>query len=335
MTKKTTTAPEWTRVEMGKGCIRWTYGPQGGGRRKEDYARVDYDPKRGTTDGTRKYLAEVKTGTNCTGGYYENGIEAQARVEEIYASHHRSVAFDLARKKANKDALIAATGGAPKAKKVSKGTHTTYAADGKRTVTERKPAPKKPKAGAFPPITPKRPPVTAKEHAAQADAHGVANGFVHNRAIAAIEADLRAKAAALVAQAVEVWLPVQTAPVATSVERLADEVGREPRKLTTKLTDDDVDDCVHDLAAVVTKAGAIEAVIALVRDGLRPLAKHLARTHADLVSLVQKRERTEQVECAFRFPAGAQLVDVVRTDTGAVIESRPPTAQERQQSLIW
>lgn len=333
VTKKTT-ALEWSGpIQMGKGCIRWEYGPQGGGRKKSDFARVDYDPKKGTTDGKRKYLAEVSHGPGGGGGYYKTGAEAQAAVEDIYASH------------------AAPSRGARKAQ-ASNGTHTTYAADGTRTVIERKPAAapkKKPKSERKPPASqrdvaarrffhggpveaPFKTAAEVMDHLHPSGIHRRDVAFDDGEGIAVLEAQLREKLAAVLVLAQAAWTPKPLE--AASVDPMPDEVAREIRTLTTKLHAEDVDDCVRELAEVVTKTGAISALTSLVRDGLRPLAKVLERRKAELVSLVQRRERTEQVQCAICWSPGRELVDVLRVDDGSHVESRPPTAQERQQSLI-
>lgn len=111
------------------------------------------------------------------------------------------------------------------------------------------------------------------------------------------------------------------------------EVKRERRSLTTKLSREEVEASGHELAETVQKLAVVESLLDILRSGLRPTEKALTSRENALSGLVLRKERVDAVLCAHVLTSDASLVQIIRLDTGVIIDTRKPKAGEGQTRL--
>ena len=111
------------------------------------------------------------------------------------------------------------------------------------------------------------------------------------------------------------------------------EVMRERRSLTTQLTREEVEAHGHELAETVQKLAIVEVLIDILKVGCKPTLKSLDSRENALSGLVLRKERVDAVLCAHVLTADASVVEIIRLDTGAVIDRRKPKGSEGQTRM--
>lgn len=111
------------------------------------------------------------------------------------------------------------------------------------------------------------------------------------------------------------------------------ELFRETRSLVTKLTREEVEAHAQELAETLTKLDALERIVSSLKTPLKALDKALSSRKDALRSLVRRKERVDAVPCAHVLSADASRVEIIRLDTGSVVEKRKPKAGEGQTRL--
>ena len=103
------------------------------------------------------------------------------------------------------------------------------------------------------------------------------------------------------------------------------------RRLPVHLTDEQKLIMGHDLAATVQEAASEVEAQKTQKEQMKAKLSELAARAARLSSIIASGTEYLDVEVEVRL--GAAEVQVVRLDTGEVVERRPPSDQERQQRL--
>lgn len=99
------------------------------------------------------------------------------------------------------------------------------------------------------------------------------------------------------------------------------------------LTDDEAQARAYELACLVRKMDeeetAAKGAAAAARDTMKEMDAELRR----LARIVREQKEDREVEVIVRQNTAEASIETVRTDTGAVVRSRPMTAEERQIPL--
>lgn len=88
------------------------------------------------------------------------------------------------------------------------------------------------------------------------------------------------------------------------------------------------------LAAAYLELLEIKQEKASSNQDLNKRLKDARKEMRELVALISTGQREETVECEERFNGKRKVMETVRVDTGAVLDSRPPTAEEANLGLF-
>jgi hypothetical protein len=105
------------------------------------------------------------------------------------------------------------------------------------------------------------------------------------------------------------------------------------RELPVFLTEDELAAKAQELVKVIAETEAAEGKLKLESSMAREDIKELRKKSSRLAATVRNKTECRQVSCAWEIDYLSGIRNLIRTDTGEIVESRTLTVEERQQKL--
>lgn len=106
------------------------------------------------------------------------------------------------------------------------------------------------------------------------------------------------------------------------------------RRLPVKLSPSELQACSDALAGVVQAYDELKDEAKAVAKDLKERLEALGAKRASLASIVERRQEVRAVECREAPNFERNVVEIVRLDTGELVDIRELTAEDRQASFF-
>jgi len=107
------------------------------------------------------------------------------------------------------------------------------------------------------------------------------------------------------------------------------------RNVPVTLTQDEFEQRAAELAAVNQELEALDRNRKAAASGFKGQIEKAQGRLSKLVLIVAKRAEYRDVNCSQRINPDAKIVEIVRSDTGEIVDTRALTSQDLQDSLIF